>query len=266
LHISSSTNTRVKRLRRLLRNGRSDGVFVVHGYRVIRHALDAGAPVRELYTARDLHLGAGDARIAVDAARAGADVVALSREAFLSLRGLPRPDGLLAVVERPALALADLPTNALVLAAESIERPGNLGTIVRTAAAAGASAVVAADPSTDVFHPETVHASVGAVFDLPVVTATTCETIAWWPGRTVVATPDGAIPYWTADYADATAIVVGNERAGVSDAWLHAADATVRIPLPGPPDSLNVAVAAGVVLFEAARQRAAARAGGVFAG
>jgi len=258
LHISSPANDRVKRLRRLVRGARGEDVFVVHGHRAIRRALDSGVHVRELYTAPELHLGAADAAIAADAACAGADVVWLSRESFLSLGGLPRPDGLLAVVERRPLELDDLPTHGLVLVAERIERPGNLGTIVRTACAAGATALVAADPSTDLFHPETVHASVGTIFELPVAAASTGDALAWWPGRVVVATPDGARPHWAAEYDGATAVVVGNERVGVSEAWRAAADDTVRIPLPGPADSLNVAVAAGVVLFEALRSRAVA--------
>jgi TrmH family RNA methyltransferase len=266
LHISSSANDRVKRLRRLLRNPRREGLFVVHGHRAVRRALDAGAPVRELYTAPELHLGDCDAAIAADAERAGAEVAWLSRELFLSLRTLPRPDGLLALVERRPLALADLPPDGLVLVAEAVERPGNLGTIVRTACGAGASAVVAADARTDVFHPEAVHASIGTLFELPVAAAPTRDVLAWWQGRVVVATPDGARPHWAAGYTGATAVVVGNERAGVSDTWLAAADETVRIPLPGPADSLNVAVAAGVVLFEAVRQRGAALMGGVFVG
>jgi RNA methyltransferase, TrmH family len=258
LHISSSANDRVKRLRRLVRNARREDVFVVHGHRAIRRALDAGAHVRELYTAPELHLGSADAAIAADAACVGADVVWLSRESFLSLGGLPRPDGLLAVVERRPLELDDLPTHGLVLVAERIERPGNLGTIVRTACAAGATAVVAADPRTDVFHPEVVHASVGTIFELPVAAAPTPEVLAWWPGRVVMATPGGLQPHWAVDYDGATAVVVGNERVGVSQAWCAAADETVQIPLAGPADSLKVAVAAGIVLFEALRSRVVA--------
>src|SRR4051812_22151650 len=153
-HISSPANDRVKRLRRLVRNARHEGVFVVRGHRAMRRALDADAPIRELYTAPDLHLGAADAAIAADAACAGVDVTWLSRESFLSLGGLWRPDGLLAVVERRPTHLDDLSTDGLVLVAEGIERPGDLGTIVRTACAAGASALVTADSCTDLFHPE----------------------------------------------------------------------------------------------------------------
>jgi TrmH family RNA methyltransferase len=252
LHISSSANDRVKRLRRVLRNGRREGVFVVHGYRALRRAVDAGAPLRELFAAPELFLGGDDAALVE---RAGVPVTLLSADAFRSLPGLPRPDGLLGLVERRPAPLEALPTSGLLVVAEAVERPGNLGTIVRTACGAGAAALVAADPRTDLFHPETVHASVGTIFELPVAATSTAHAIAWWPGRVVVATPDGRCAHWEADYRGATAIVVGNERTGVSDAWLARADETARIPLPGPADSLNVAVAAGVVLFEALRSR-----------
>jgi TrmH family RNA methyltransferase len=252
LHISSSANDRVKRLRRAVRDGRREGVFVVQGYRAILRALDAGAPVRELYAAPELFLGDDDAGLVEGA---GVPVTWLSAEVFRSLPGLPRPDGLLAVVERRPARLAALPAQGLVVVAEAVERPGNLGTILRTACGAGAAALVAADPRTDLFHPETVQASVGTIFELPVAASSTADAIAWWPGRVVVATPDGRCAHWEADYSGATAIVVGNERVGVSDAWLAQADETVRIPLPGPADSLNVAVAAGIVLFEALRSR-----------
>ena len=103
-----------------------------------------------------------------------------------------------------------------------------------------------------------MHASVGTIFELPVAAASTRDVLAWWPGRVLVATPDGECPHRAVDDSGATAVVVGNERVGVSEAWRASADETVRIPLPGPADSLNVAVAAGMVLFEALRSRAVA--------
>ena len=151
------------------------------------------------------------------------------------------------------------PRDPLVLVAEALGRPGNLGTIVRSACAAGADALVVADGRTDLFHPEAVRGSVGTLFRLPVAQSTTAEAIAWLRAqdlRIVVATPVADEPCWAADLTGPTAIVVGNERYGVSRAWVDAADEAVSVPMPGPTDSLNVAVAAGVVLFEAARQRA----------
>jgi len=164
------------------------------------------------------------------------------------------------VVERWStdLSLLRLSPDPLVLVAEAVERPGNLGTIVRSACAAGADALVVADGRTDLFHPETVRGSVGTLFRLPLATATTRETIDWLHAqqlRTVVATPDADEARWVADLTGPAAVVVGNERYGLSRAWVDAADEAVRVPMPGPADSLNVAVAAGVVMYEAARQR-----------
>jgi TrmH family RNA methyltransferase len=195
------------------------------------------------------------------AERRGASVFEVSEEAYRSISGHVRPDGLTAVVERWSTALDGqrLGPRPLLLVAESVERPGNLGTIVRTACSAGAGALVLCDAATDVFHPETVRGSVGTLFHVPVLQASTALAIPWLRARgirIVVATPAGERPYWEPDYSGAVALVVGSERHGVSQPWLDAADETVQIPMPGPADSLNVAVATGIVLFEAARQRA----------
>jgi TrmH family RNA methyltransferase len=264
LHISSSANDRLKGLRRILRRPQQDGVVVVHGYRSLRCALEGGETVREVVAAPELFLGDNDARLVAAAERRGAKVVELGATAFGSLPGPARPDGLLALVERPRTPLAAVPTDGLLLVAARLERPGNLGTLIRTACAAGAAGVVVAEPRFDPYHAETVRASVGTIFALPVVAASATEVLAWWPGRIVVATPDADRSHWEADYRGPVAVVVGNERVGVSDTWQAAADEAVRIPLPGAADSLNVAVAAGIVLFEALRARGepSARSGG----
>lgn len=260
--ITSASNPRLKALRRLRRRGSSE-VFLAEGYRQIRHALTAGAEVRELYSARDLHLGPAEARVVAEAACRGADVVELAAEAFLSIAGRARPDGLLAVLGRPPTVLRrlDLGPSALVAVLEGLDRPGNLGTIVRSACAARADALVTCDARASLFHPDTVHGSVGAVFRVPLAEATTEETLGWLRAnavRIVVASPEGKVPYWDARLAGRVALVFGNERGGVSRRWLDAADAAVAIPMGGGMDSLNVAVAAGIVLFEAARQRSIA--------
>ncbi len=255
LYISSSTNPRLKALRRLHgRRAREAGVFLVEGHRQLRCALEAGAHVRHVFFCPELFIGERDGELV---RRSGAEAVELSPAAFRSVSGNGRADGLLAVVERWSTALDGPLDPSLVLVAESVERPGNLGTIVRTACGAGATAVVVADPCTDVFHPETVRGSVGTIFGLPIRIGTTAEAIERLRGRAriVVASPAGERAVWDADLAGPTALVVGNERSGVSDSWLAAADEVVAVPLPGPADSLNVAVAAGVVLYEAGRRR-----------
>lgn len=261
--ITSTSNARLKDLRRLAaRPGRARGAVLVEGYRLLQRAVDAGARVETVYTAPELFAGPDAAALVDRAERSGACVVELGRSAFAAVASQGRPDGLLAVVRRPATSLACLPAAGpgLVVVCEAVERPGNLGTIVRTAAAAGASGLVACDPQTDVFHPKTVTASVGAVFRLPLAVAPGATALAWARGRglaVVVATPAGETPPWQADLARPVALVLGSEKRGVSEPWLRAADVRVGIPMAaGGQDSLNVAVAAGALLIEALRQRA----------
>jgi len=263
--ITSTRNPQLKAVRRLRRSRARarDGAFLAEGRRQLESALDAGARVTCVYAAPSLYLGDADDALVRRAASRGARIVELGADAFRSITSQVRPDGIVAVVERPGTGLDAVPPRSLVLVASGIERPGNLGTIVRTAEAAGAGGLVACDAATDVFHPEAVRGSVGAVFDLPLARASRDETLAWVREqgmRVVVATPDGERPVWEVDYsASGLAVVVGGERYGVDPAWLAAADETVRIPMSGRADSLNVAVAAGIVLFEAARQRATSR-------
>ena len=151
-----------------------------------------------------------------------------------------------------------MPRAPFVVIAVAIERPGNLGTIARTACAAGADALLVADPRTDLFHRDAIRASAGAVFSLRCATASTAQALAWLGEREiriVATTPAAPEPYWTPSYTGAVAVALGGERHGLPPAWLDEAAARVSIPAHGPVDSLNVAVAAGVVLCEAARSR-----------
>jgi TrmH family RNA methyltransferase len=257
--ITSSANDRLKAVRRLARR-RDARVFLAEGHRQLRRALEAHAVVRDVLVAPELYLGAADAELVWLAERRGARVVELSEPAFRSISCGARPDGLLAVIERWTTALVALPVSPspLMLVAQGVERPGNLGTIVRTACSSGATGLVACDMRTDVFHPDSVRGSVGTLFHLPVAECATQKALPWLREHgigVVVATPEAERPFWAADLAGPVALVVGSERHGVSDTWRAAADELVTIPMPGPSDSLNVAVAAGIVLFEAVRQR-----------
>ena len=264
--ITSTSNARLKELRRqAARPGRARGTVLVEGYRLLLRAVEAAAAVETVYAAPALFAGPDAGTLVDRAERQGARVVELGRAAFAAVSSQTRPDGLLAVVRRPSTSLAQLPIAGvpLVVVCERVERPGNLGTIVRTADAAGATALLACDPQVDVFQPKTVNASVGGVFRLPVAVATTETAIAWLRERGIVvavATPNGDVEPWAADLRGPTALVLGSEKRGVSQAWLEAADVRIGIPMPGGgPDSLNVGVAAGVLLVEAARQRLASR-------
>jgi RNA methyltransferase, TrmH family len=263
ISITSTSNDRLKAARRLgRRRRRGESTFLAEGHRIVRAALEAGAVVRELFAAPELFLGPDDPDLVALAEARGARVYEVGGAAFRTLSAQVRPDGLTAVVERWPTSLARIAVSArpLVLVAEGIERPGNLGTIVRTACAAGADALIVCEPVTDVFHAEVVRGSAGTLFNVRLATATTTAAIAWLRERAVrliVTSPAGTRAYWDVEGGGAVALVVGSERYGVSEAWLAAADAVVSIPMPGTADSLNVAVAAGVVLFDAARRRPA---------
>jgi RNA methyltransferase, TrmH family len=256
--IVSSSNVRLKAVRRLARRG-SPELCVAEGARSVRAACAAGATVHELYVAHDLLPGGRDADLVDAARRRGAAVLELGPQAFASLTER-RPDGLLAVVRRPPTALEtlELPPRPFVAVAVAIERPGNLGAIARTACAAGADAFLVADPRTDVFHRDAIRGSVGAVFRLPCVSAPSENVLAWLRQRQipiVATTPAASTPYWAASYSGSVAVALGGERHGLPPVWLEAAADHVAVPAHGPVDSLNVAVAAGVVLCEAARTR-----------
>ena len=256
--IVSSANVRLKAVRRLARQGARE-LCLAEGARSVRAAIAAGAALEELYVAPELLARSRDADLVDAARRSGAEIVELGREAFASLTER-RPDGLLAVVRRPPTALDafEPPQRPLVVVAIAVERPGNLGAIARTACAAGADALLVADARTDAFHRDAIRGSVGAVFSVRCVTATSAQALAWLREREiriVATTPAAPTTYWAASYTGAVAVALGSERHGLPRAWLEAADERVAVPTHGPVDSLNVAVAAGVVLCEAARAR-----------
>jgi TrmH family RNA methyltransferase len=263
--ITSLQNPRIKQLVKLRdRRARDEErVFLVEGYREIRRALDRGVKLTELYHAPEWYLGENEPALLADAASAGALLIELSREAFAKVAYRERPDGLLAVAPQWRRALADLPLPSgrppLLLVVEAIEKPGNLGTILRSADAAGCDAVIVCDSVTDLFNPNVVRASTGVLFSVPCVVSES-ETVRSWLGakgiRAVATTPAAERLYTETDLTGPLAIVMGSEQYGLSDFWLQAADATVRIPMAGQADSLNVAMATLITLFEAVRQRA----------
>ena len=174
-----------------------------------------------------------------------------------------RPEGLLAVGPQPRTTLGDLklPEHALVIVAETIEKPGNLGTILRSADAAGAAAVIVCDKCTDVYNPNVVRASTGVIFSMPVVECSTAKCLAFLRERRfkiLAATPHAEALHFEVDLTGDVALVVGNEQFGLTDTWMNEAGLRVRIPMLGMADSLNVSAATTILLFEAVRQRIAA--------
>jgi len=264
--ISSLQNPRIKQLVRLRdRRPRDEaGVFLVEGYREIRRALEKGLSLRELYYSPDWFLGANEPALLAQASAQGAQLFELTREAFAKVAYRERPDGLLAVAPQWRRQLEDLTLPApggrppFLLVVEAIEKPGNLGTILRSADAAGCDAVIVCDPVTDVFNPNVVRASTGVLFSVPLVVAESATVLAWLRAhgiRTVATTPAAERIYSDADLRGPLAVVMGSEQYGLSEFWLKHADLPVRIPMAGQADSLNVALATIITLFEAVRQR-----------
>lgn len=261
--ISSLQNPRIKELVRLRdRRPRDEtGVFLVEGYREIRRALEKQVALRELYFAPGWFLGENEPALIAQAEAAGAQLFELSKEAFAKVAYRERPDGLLAVAPQWHRTLADLTLRPvpLLLVVEAIEKPGNLGTILRSADAAGCDAVIVCDPVTDIFNPNVVRASTGVLFSVPLVVAEGPEVFAWLQAkkiRAIATTPAAETLYTAADLRGPLAIVMGSEQYGLSEFWLKNANLPVRIPMAGQADSLNVAMATIITLFEAVRQRA----------
>jgi len=204
---------------------------------------------------------APDARTALEHLEAaGAEVVECSEAAFSKLAYGERLEGIVAVVRQPSVELANLrlPPDPLVVVTEDVEKPGNLGAILRSADGAGADAVIASERGTDLFNPNVIRASVGTVFTVPVAAADGAEVRAWLGQRAirlVAARVDADRLYTGVDLRGPVAIIVGSEAHGLSDAWGGSAVEAVRLPMLGAADSLNVGVAAAVLLYEARRQR-----------
>jgi len=277
--ITSLQNPRVKQLVKLRdRRPRDEaGVFLVEGYREIRRALEKGVALQEIYFSPEWFLGENEPALIAQAQAAGAMACELTKDVFAKVAYRERPDGLLAVAPQWRRTLGDLDhlfisakaaTNpgsatpatraSFLLVVEAIEKPGNLGTILRSADAAGCDAVIVCDPVTDIFNPNVVRASTGVLFSVPLVVEESARVQAWLREkgvRTVATTPAAEKIYSDVDLRGPLAVVMGSEQYGLSKFWLENCDTPVRIPMAGQADSLNVAMAAIITLFEAVRQR-----------
>lgn len=261
--ISSVHNPRIKQVLKLRRRPQRDklGRLLIEGYRELKRALDNGWNPDVLFFCPVLFQGTNEPALLERCRKAGAKLFECSEAVFRKIAYRDRPEGLLALAPPIRRGLADLALsrNPLVLVAERIEKPGNLGTMIRSADAAGADAVIVSDPTTDVNNPNVVRASIGTLFAVPVATADSEAALAWLKQRgirVVAATPAAPTEYTETDLTLPTALVVGSEQYGLQSIWLERADVRVRIPMRGQGDSLNVATAATILLYEAVRQRA----------
>jgi TrmH family RNA methyltransferase len=261
LEITSPANPRIKQLVALRRRRTREqaGVTLVDGLAEIELALAAGVAPVTLYYCPAL-ADPASLPLATRATAAGTDVVQVSRPVFEKISYREGPDGWLAVVPSVVSTLdkLELGPRPLVLVCAGLEKPGNLGAILRTADAAGIAAVIAADPVTDWGNPNVVRASKGTVFSVPVAQGTSAEVLDWIAGHglaIVAATPDAKQLVTDVDLTGPTAIAVGAEQTGLTSEWLERADCRVRIPMFGRADSLNVSTSAAIIAYEAVRQR-----------
>lgn len=264
--ITSLQNPKIKRVLRLndRRERNQSGLFLIEGYRELKRAVEGGIKIQALFMCSDFFLGENEEGLIQQIKQKGAEVFACATHVFEKLSYRDRPDGLIGIgvqmkmgFSKLACALADK-ENPFLVVAEAIEKPGNLGTILRSGDAAGADGVIVCDRCTDIYNPNVVRASVGTLFTLPVIEADSLETLAWLKERNVrivATTPSASEEFTKTNLKGPIAIAVGTEQLGLSKQWMDAADIHVRIPMHGIADSLNVATATTLLLYEVVRQR-----------
>ena len=234
--------------------------MLIDGTREIERAIAAGVRPIEAFVCDELCVSP-ERRLALQTVRrSSAELFHVTPLVYAKLAYGDRDDGIVVVAETPRRSLNDLKLtmSPLVAIAEGIEKPGNMGAIMRSADATGLDAVIFADCRTDLFNPNTIRASLGTVFRENVCEATTVETLAWLRERKLrilAARPDAATEYTNADLSGEVAIVLGNEVAGLTDNWRSAGITPVKLPMQGIADSLNVSTTAAVLFYEAHRQR-----------
>lgn len=283
--ITSAQNRKVKELLTLVEKSKARsaaGLFVVEGQRELGHCLDAGFIPETLFICGEVMAvqnnavnGAKTGHLAENIeGKDGLDALVAKAEALNPRLGVVQipaflyekvayrgsTEGIIAEVHSVPRALEDLRLgeSPLVMVLESVEKPGNLGAVLRSADAAGADAVIVCDPLTDIWNPNLIRSSVGAVFSVPVAVCTSADAIAFLKKRGIrilTAQLQDSEWYYDTDMTGATALVMGTESTGLTQAWRDSADAHIKIPMLGRLDSLNVSVSAAVLLYEAVRQR-----------
>ena len=253
-YITSSANPKFKRLIALLQKSserRESALFTVEGVREISHCIEAGYKPDCIFFCPDIVSEETLPQCRHFALSAGLYAKAAYRE------GTEGAIGVFQAIEHPLSSL-HLKDNPLIAVLESVEKPGNLGAVLRTCDAAGADALVICDPRTDLYNPNLIRASIGAVFTVPTAVCTTAQAITFLKSKGIrihTAQLQDSSLYYDCPMTKGTAIVMGTEATGLSDKWRQAADAHIRIPMLGKLDSLNVSVSAAILLYEAVRQR-----------
>ena len=259
--ITSPQNPKIKELLALQEKSRlrrEKALFVVEGMRELKHCLEGGYEIDSIFHCPELIREGGLAAELTNAS--GARLFEITRELYGKVAYRGSTEGIIAEVKAKVMTLEtlSLKSSPLIVVLESVEKPGNLGAVLRSADAAGADAVLICDPLTDLYNPNLIRASIGAVFTVPTVACTSEEAIDFLKSndiRIFTAQLQDSKWYYNTDMKQGTAIVIGTESDGLTDIWRKAADAHVRIPMLGRLDSLNASVSASILLFEAVRQR-----------
>jgi TrmH family RNA methyltransferase len=260
--ITSAANPVVKRMRLLAdrKHRRRESAYVVQGIQPVWQAVEAGAGIETLVVAPGLLRHEGAAAMVAAQEAAGVKVARLSDELFGRLADRDGPSGLAAIVRSGPRGLASLTAGpgAVFVAVHEAGNPGNLGTIIRTASAAGADGVILIGPSADPYDPAAVKASMGALFTVPVATAAAAGEFLDWTAsrgiRVIAASGRAAVACWDAELEPPCALLLGSEGSGLPDDLIEAAGLQVAIPMTGTAESLNLAVAASILLYEVRRR------------
>ena len=231
------------------------GTFLIEGIREIELALKGGYEIETILLCSDLAPKSLDIALL-----SSSEKIEISKEVYQKLAYRDTTEGILAVAKAKSFSLSDLklPENPLILVAEAPEKPGNIGAMLRTADAANLDAVIIANPKSDMFSPNIVRSSVGCLFTNQIATGTTTEIITFLKEKNInfyAATLQNSTSYHLQDYTKPTALVVGTEATGLSQEWRNNATQNIIIPMQGAIDSMNVSVAAAILLYEAKRQR-----------
>jgi len=264
--ISSHQNGKIKEAMGLRDRKDRDrtGLFLIEGYRELKRAVEGGWRIQRLFYCPEFFLGTNEQGLIDQIGRECSELFICTESVFRKLSYRDRPDGLLAIGVQVHLSLETLLSsqekqpNPLFFIAEGIEKPGNLGTILRSADGAGTHGVIICNGCTDIYNPNVVRSSVGTLFHLPIATAQSADTISALKTRKikiVAATPQARVIYTQADLTGPIAIAVGTEQLGLSDIWINMSDIQVSIPMQGIADSLNVASASSLLLYAILRQR-----------
>jgi RNA methyltransferase, TrmH family len=266
LEISSSSNPRIKDMKKLWdRKDRDETLlFLIEGYRELYRAFKGGYEIATLFFSSEHFLKDNEFSLIDEIKKSGSEIIKCSKSLFEKMSYRDRPDGLIAIAKQKKMKMDLLEkivknsSSPFFLIAEKIEKPGNLGTILRSCDGARVDAVIVSDPLTDIYNPNVVRASIGTLFTQKVILSKKGELIDFLLKhkiQIVATTPSCDTFYTQVSYKGPVAIVVGTEQYGLSDEWLDAANIKVKIPMLGIADSLNVATATTIMLYEVLRQR-----------